>query len=88
LVDKEKAYEEIEKVAPYAIFCHAKTLELGLGWEGLTSYWEEKAVDYRKVIEIFRRHGFNGYMSQEYEGKEAEETAVPKGHEFLTRLIV
>jgi L-ribulose-5-phosphate 3-epimerase len=87
LGNKETAYEEIEKVAPYAIFCHAKTLDLGLGWEGLSSYWEEKVVDYRRVIEIFRRHGFDGYMSQEYEGEEAEETAVPKGHEFLTRLI-
>jgi len=38
-------------------------------------------------MEIFKRHGFNGYMSQEYEGREDEETAVPKGHEFLTRLI-
>lgn len=87
LENKEKAYENMEKVAPYAIFCHAKTLKLGLGWDGLASYWEEKIIDYRKVMEIFKRHGFNGYMSQEYEGREDEETAVPKGHEFLTRLI-
>lgn len=87
LENKETAYEDMEKVAPYAIFCHAKTLKLGLGWQGLTSYWEEKLIDYKKVIEIFRTYGFNGYMSQEYEGKEDEETAVPKGHKFLTRLV-
>jgi len=87
LENKETAYEDMEKVAPYAIFCHAKTLKLGLGWDGLTSYWEEKIIDYRKVMEIFKRHNFNGYMSQEYEGEEDEETAVPKGHEFLTNII-
>jgi len=84
---EERAYEEMEKVAPYTIFCHAKTLEFGLGSQGPEPYWEEKRIDYRKVMDILRRKGYNGYLSLEYEGTEAEETAVPKGIGFLRRLI-
>ena len=84
---EENAYEEMDKLAPYAILCHAKTYEFGLGWQGLESYWEEKKIDYRRVMGILRRNGFNGYLSLEYEGQEAEETAVPKGVEFLRKII-
>lgn len=84
---EEKAYEEMEKAAPYTIFCHAKTYEFGLGWQGLNSFWEEKRIDYRRVMDILRRHGYNGYLSLEYEGSEAEEVAVPKGIEFLRGLV-
>jgi L-ribulose-5-phosphate 3-epimerase len=84
---EEKAYEEMEKVAPYTVFCHAKTYEMGLGWQGQECYWEEKRIDYRKVMNILGRSGYNGYLSLEYEGNEAEETAVPKGIDFLKRLI-
>jgi len=83
----ERAYEEMEKVAPYAIFCHAKTLEFGLASQGLEPRWEETRIDYRKIMDILRRKGYNGYLSLEYEGDEAEETAVPKGISFLRSLI-
>ncbi len=84
----EEAYKEMEKVAPYVIFCHAKTYEFGLGWLGLDSFWEEKRIDYRRVMDILRRNNYNGYLSLEYEGEEPEETAVPKGIDFLGRLVL
>ena len=84
---EDKAYEEMAKVAPYTIFCHAKTYEMIRSSHGQESCWEEKRINYRKVMNILRRSGYNGYLSLEYEGNEAEETAVPKGIDFLKRLI-
>jgi len=84
---EERAYEEMEKVARYAMFCHAKTLEFGLASQGLEPHWEEKRIDYRKIMDILRRRGYNGYLSLEYEGDESEGTAVPKGIGFLRRLV-
>jgi len=83
----ETRYIEIEKAAPFSVHVHAKILELGLEWFGLDNYWVEKKLDYKIVMEILRRANYNGYVSLEYEGKEPEETAIPKAVEFL-RMIV
>jgi sugar phosphate isomerase/epimerase len=81
-----EAYESIELVAPLTVFCHAKMLEMGLGWSGLDWYWEEKILDYKRIMGILRAVGFNGHLSLEWEGEEAEETAVPKCVRFLKHI--
>lgn len=72
----EDAYEQLEAVAPRAALIHAKTYFGG-------GEWYELEIDYRRVAEIFRRAGYRGYVSLEFEGKEDPATAVPKSLRVL-----
>lgn len=85
---RQKTYESIEMVAPYTVHVHAKMYELGLEWYGLESYWVEKRLDYRRIMEILVKAGYNGYLSLEYEGREDPATAVPKAVRFLENLLL
>ncbi|MGQ9590434.1 MAG: sugar phosphate isomerase/epimerase family protein [Planctomycetota bacterium] len=72
----EDSYGELEAVAPHAVLIHAKTYFGG-------GEWYELDIDYRRVAEIFRRAGYRGYVSLEFEGKEDPATAVPKSLRVL-----
>ena len=47
--------------------------------------WYTLDLDYPRIGRIMRKHGFKGYVSLEFEGKEDWETAVPKSLEVLRR---
>ena len=48
-------------LAPHAVILHAKSY-------GFRSNGEEKTIDYRQYLPIFRRSGFDGPITVEYEG--------------------
>lgn len=72
----EDTYEQIEQTAPHAALVHAKTYFGGGEWYTL-------GLDYDRIAQIFRRAGFRGYLSLEFEGKEDPATGVPRSLELL-----
>ncbi|MEA3213494.1 MAG: L-ribulose-5-phosphate 3-epimerase [Chthoniobacter sp.] len=74
----EDPYDQIARVAPRAVFVQAKTYPGGGEWYTLD-------LDYPRIAKILRDAGYTGYVSLEMEGKEAAETAVPKGLEILRK---
>ncbi len=85
---REDVYESIEAVMPYTVHIHAKMYELTLEWYGLSSYWVEKKLDYRRIMEIIARFGYNGYLSLEYEGKEDPLITIPRALDFLSNIML
>ncbi len=71
-------YERLEKIAPKATYVHAKTYYGGGVWYTLD-------LDYDRIAAMFRRHGYRGYISLEYEGQEDAKTAVPKSLALLRK---
>lgn len=69
-------YEKLQKIAPYAVYVHAKTYFGGGEWYTLN-------LDYEQIARILIKAGFRGYIGIEMEGKEDPETAVPKSIELL-----
>lgn len=67
----ERQYEQLEMLAPHAILVQAKTYFGGGKWYTLD-------IDYKHVAEIFRKSGYKGYISIEFEGNEDPLTAIPK----------
>lgn len=67
----EDPYEKIEKVMPETIFVQAKTYY----GDGL---WYTLDLDYPRIGDILRKFDYRGFVSLEFEGKEAPETAIPK----------
>jgi len=64
----QNPYEQIELCLPYATHAHVRDL-----------YGEPKQpLDLDRVWQLFVKHGYSGYMSAEYEGKEDPMTGVPK----------
>jgi sugar phosphate isomerase/epimerase len=74
----EDPYERLEKIAPRATYVHAKTYYGGGVWYTLD-------LDYDRIAAMFRRHGYRGYISLEYEGQEDAKTAVPKSLALLRK---
>jgi sugar phosphate isomerase/epimerase len=72
----ESPYGALEKLAPHAVYVHAKTYYGGGEWYTLD-------LDYHCIAEILNRSGFKGYISLEFEGKEDPMTGVPKSIEML-----
>ncbi|MCY4159243.1 MAG: sugar phosphate isomerase/epimerase [Bacteroidetes bacterium] len=72
----EDPYDKLEKLAPYTILMQAKTYYGGGTWYTLD-------LDYSRIAEMMRRHNYVGYVSLEFEGKENEQTAIPKSLELL-----
>ncbi|HJN59350.1 MAG: sugar phosphate isomerase/epimerase family protein [Dehalococcoidia bacterium] len=74
-------YESIEKSAPLATHIRAKIYRIGSGKEA----W----LDYDRIMKIFSRIQYNGWLSVVYEGQdeENEETAIPKSVDFLREMI-
>ncbi|MEN1678207.1 MAG: sugar phosphate isomerase/epimerase family protein [Planctomycetota bacterium] len=67
----EDPYDRLEQMAPRAVFVQAKTYYGGGVWYSLD-------LDYERIATMLRRHGYRGYVSLEYEGLEAWQTAIPK----------
>ncbi|MHC4148928.1 MAG: sugar phosphate isomerase/epimerase family protein [Planctomycetota bacterium] len=72
----EDPYDELERIAPYAILVHAKTYFGG-------GIWYTLGLDYVRIARILRRHNYQGYISLEFEGKENPQLALPKSLALL-----
>ena len=64
-------YDELARVAPYAVNAHIKTAVQAQGQPA-------GAADYARIVRLLRDAGFSGYLSLEYEAKEDPQTAVPR----------
>ncbi|MFQ6040738.1 MAG: sugar phosphate isomerase/epimerase family protein [Candidatus Poribacteria bacterium] len=73
------AYEGIEKAAPYAITCHAKTEIPGPSGKEI--------ADFQKIADILNKAGYKGYLSIEYEAAEDPMTAVEKFVSYLKEIV-
>jgi hypothetical protein len=47
--------------------------------------WYSLDIDYEKIGKMMRQQGYRGYVSLEFEGNEAPETAIPKSLELLRK---
>lgn len=72
----EDPYDKLEMLASHTVLMQAKTYYGGGTWYTLD-------LDYPRIAEIMRRHNYAGYVSLEFEGKESEQTAIPKSLELL-----
>lgn len=73
-------YESIEKTIPYAAFVHAKFYEFD-------EKGEEKRLDYPRIMEIFKKNNYIGFLSVEFEGEGEELENVPKAVKALRLAI-
>ena len=67
----ENRYEQLDSLAPQAVFVQAKTY-----YGGGVYYTLE--MDYPRIAKICQAAKYRGYISLEFEGKEDPMTAVPK----------
>jgi L-ribulose-5-phosphate 3-epimerase len=74
----EDPYDRLEKLAPKTVLVQAKTYYGG----GL---WYTLELDYPRIAKMLRKHGYKGYVSLEFEGREDPRTAVPKSLEMLRK---
>jgi L-ribulose-5-phosphate 3-epimerase len=74
----EDPYPKLEKLAPKAALVQAKTYYGG----GL---WYTLDLDYDRIAAMLRKHGYRGYISLEFEGKEDPRTGVPKSLALLRK---
>ena len=44
-------------------------------------------VPVKKCVELIKNSGYDGWVTLEYEGRESPLTAVPKGLEYLKKLV-
>lgn len=72
----EDPYDRLEKMADDAVLVQAKTYYGGGMWYTLD-------LDYPRIAKLLRKHGFNGYVSLEFEGRESPLTAIPKSLKML-----
>ncbi|MBM3473896.1 MAG: sugar phosphate isomerase/epimerase [Armatimonadetes bacterium] len=64
-------YEELARVAPYAVNVHVKTAVQAQGKPA-------EAADYARIATMLKGAGYSGYLSLEYEAAEDPKTAVPR----------
>ncbi len=72
----ENPYDKIEMIASKAVFVQAKTYYGGGEWYTLD-------LDYKRIANILKKHNYKGYVSLEFEGKEATDSGVAKSIEML-----
>ena len=72
----EDPYDKLEQMAPKTAFVQAKTYFGGGIWYSLD-------LDYSRIAEMLGKHNYQGFVSLEFEGHEAWETAIPKSLELL-----
>lgn len=72
----ENRYEQLALLAPKTSLVQAKTYFGGGKWYTLET-------DYEKVADIFKKAGYKGYVSLEFEGNEEPLTAIPKSLKVL-----
>jgi sugar phosphate isomerase/epimerase len=71
-------YPALERLAPRAVYVHAKTYYGGGEWYTLD-------LDYARIASILRAAGFHGYVSLEFEGRADPDEGVPQSVEMLRR---
>jgi sugar phosphate isomerase/epimerase len=71
-------YPKLAKLAPKAVLVQAKTYYGGGLWYSLD-------LDYERIATLLHKHAYRGYVSLEFEGKEAARTAVPKSLALLRK---
>jgi sugar phosphate isomerase/epimerase len=76
----EEPYSKLEKLAAKAVLVQAKTYYGGGLWYSLD-------LDYRRIITLLHKHGYRGYISLEFEGKEDPRTGVPKSLALLRKAV-
>lgn len=76
----ETRYEGLEKLADYAVIVHAKTYEFD-------EQGEEKTIDLKRCVDIFKQKGFDGYYSVEFEGKGDQREGVKKTLALLRKYL-
>ncbi len=76
----EDPYDKLRKIAPYTSFVQAKTYYGGGEWYSLE-------LDYNRIMEILNNIGYKGYVSIEFEGKEAPYTGVKKSVQMLRKAL-
>ncbi|MBD2700213.1 sugar phosphate isomerase/epimerase [Spirosoma sp. BT702] len=76
----ENPYEKLEQVAPYASFVQAKTYYGGGEWYSLD-------LDYKRIFDILKKANYKGYVSLEFEGKEAAESGVRQSLELMRKAM-
>ena len=74
----EDAYESLAMLAPYAFHVHAKT-------HNFTPDGEEQDLDYGRILGIYKRAGYDGLLSIEYEGKEDQVEGVLKTRDLIRK---
>lgn len=77
----ERSYEQMEAMAASSVpiaLVQAKTYFGGGRWYALD-------LDYARIAEILRKNQYKGWISLEFEGNDAAETAVPKSLELLRK---
>jgi L-ribulose-5-phosphate 3-epimerase len=72
----EDPYDRLEMLAPETVFVQAKTYFGGGVWYSLD-------LDYPRIAEMLRRHGYRGYVSLEFEGNEDWRSAIPQSLSLL-----
>ncbi len=72
----EDPYDKLKLIAPKTVYVQAKTYYGGGEWYTLD-------LDYKRIAGILTEAGYNGYVSLEFEGKEAPDIAVPKSIALL-----
>lgn len=76
----EDPYEELARVAPYAVTVQIKTEITPMGKT-------RQEADLGREIEILKKVGYRGYVVLEYEAKEDPKTAVPRLLQTLRKLF-
>ena len=74
----EDQYAQYEQLAPETVYVQAKTYYGGGTWYTLE-------IDYERVAQTLRKVDYEGYISLEFEGQEAHETAIPKSLAMLRK---
>jgi sugar phosphate isomerase/epimerase len=73
-------YEELARVAPYAVTVQVKT-------EIAPKGGPRQEADFSRIVGLLKKVGYRGYIALEYEGREDARTAVPRYLDTLSRLI-
>lgn len=73
-------YADLDRVAPYAVVSQLKT-EVSPTGKGT------QEADLQRLVEIYRKANFRGYVALEYEAKEDPKTAVPRALAALKKLF-
>ncbi len=73
-------FPSIEQTAHLALHVHAKLLHLD-------AQGKEMHIDHARIFQLLHKVNYRGFVSVEYEGEEAEESAVPRGVQYVRRLL-
>jgi sugar phosphate isomerase/epimerase len=74
----EDPYDKLDMLASRAVLVQAKTYYGG----GL---WYSLELDYARIAKILQKHGYRGYISLEFEGREERASGIRKSLALLRR---